>query len=89
MRDLLQFPIATRVPRLGPIAAAVPHRGRLPLSQESYQPPHDHKRAWDRFCPVEQPPTASPRVPVVEIMCIPHMYETEYKCYGSGKLKLV
>ncbi|KAJ7313753.1 hypothetical protein JRQ81_005416 [Phrynocephalus forsythii] len=85
MRDFLQFPIATRVPRLAPIAAPVPHRGLLPLSQESYQPPHDHKRTWDRFCPVEQPPTSSHRVPVVEIMCVPRMYETEYKCYGSGK----
>nr|XP_020649665.1 uncharacterized protein LOC110079162 [Pogona vitticeps] len=89
MRDLVQFPLATRVPRLAPIAAAVPHHGLLPLSKESYQPPHDHKRTWDRFCPVEQPPTASYRVPVVEIMCIPHMYETEYKCYGSGKPKPV
>ncbi|XP_053121092.1 uncharacterized protein LOC128331557 isoform X2 [Hemicordylus capensis] len=85
MRDISQFKLATRVPRLGPKTAAVPHRGLLTLKQESYQPPHDYKRTWDRFCPVEKPPTVSCKVPVVEIMCVPHMYETEYKCYGSGK----
>ncbi|XP_061445622.1 stabilizer of axonemal microtubules 3 [Rhineura floridana] len=85
MRDIIQFPKATRVPRLGPNTPPVPHRGLLTLAQESYQPPNDSKRTWDRFCPVEQPPMVSCRVPVVEILCIPHMYETEYKCYGSGK----
>ncbi|XP_033026405.1 uncharacterized protein LOC117059044 [Lacerta agilis] len=85
MRDIKLFLNATRVPRLGPHIPAVPHRGLLPLTQESYQPPHDYKRTWDRFCPVEKPPTVSCRVPVVEILCVPRMYETEYKNYGSGK----
>ncbi|KAH0626694.1 hypothetical protein JD844_001805 [Phrynosoma platyrhinos] len=85
MRDICQFLNATRVPRLPPNTTAVPHHGLLSLAQESYQLPNDCKRTWDRFCPVEKPPTVSCRVPVVEIMCVPRMYETEYKCYGSGK----
>ncbi|XP_015665671.1 uncharacterized protein LOC107282410 isoform X1 [Protobothrops mucrosquamatus] len=84
MRDLQMFPKATRVPHLI-LNPAVPHRGLFSLAQETYQLPNDHKRTWNRFCPVQQPPTVSCRVPVVEIMCVPHMYETEYKCYGSGK----
>ncbi|XP_058036576.1 uncharacterized protein SAXO3 isoform X1 [Ahaetulla prasina] len=84
MRDLQMFPKATRVPHLI-LNPAVPHRGLFSLAQETYQLPNDHKRTWDRFCPVQRPPTVSCRVPVVEIMCVPHMYETEYKCYGSGK----
>ncbi|XP_013920690.1 PREDICTED: uncharacterized protein LOC106547933 isoform X1 [Thamnophis sirtalis] len=84
MRDLQTFPKATRVPHLI-LNPAVPHRGLFSLAQETYQLPNDHKRTWDRFCPVQQPPKVSCRVPVVEIMCVPHMYETEYKCYGSGK----
>ncbi|XP_060636721.2 stabilizer of axonemal microtubules 3 isoform X1 [Anolis sagrei] len=85
MRDIPLFPRATRVPRLPPNIPAVPHRGLLSQTKDSYQPPNDHKRSWDRYCPVEKPPTVSCRVPVVEIMCVPRMYETEYKCYGSGK----
>ncbi|XP_025023412.1 uncharacterized protein LOC112540823 [Python bivittatus] len=84
MRDAQMFPKATRVPHLV-LNPAVPHHGLFSLAQESYQLPHDYKRTWDRFCPVQQPPTVSCRVPVVEIMCVPRMYETEYKCYGSGK----
>uniref|UniRef100_A0A803TA11 Stabilizer of axonemal microtubules 3 n=1 Tax=Anolis carolinensis TaxID=28377 RepID=A0A803TA11_ANOCA len=85
MRDIQLFRKSTRVPRLPPNIPAVPHLGLLSLTKASYQPPNDHKRSWDRYCPVEKPPTVSCRVPVVEIMCVPRMYETEYKCYGSGK----
>ncbi|XP_077169897.1 stabilizer of axonemal microtubules 3 [Paroedura picta] len=85
MWDVSQFRLGTRVPRLAPCTAPVPHQGLRSLAQESYQLPNDHKRTWDRFCPVERPPTVSYKVPVVEIMCVPGMYETEYKCYGSGK----
>ncbi|XP_070586096.1 stabilizer of axonemal microtubules 3 [Erythrolamprus reginae] len=84
MRDFQLFPKPTRVPHLI-LNPTVPHRGLLSLTKESYQLPNDHKHTWDRYCPVQQPPTVSCRVPVVEIMCVPHMYETEYKCYGSGK----
>ncbi|XP_063156996.1 stabilizer of axonemal microtubules 3 [Candoia aspera] len=84
MRDIRILAKATRVPHLI-LNPAVPHRGLCSLAQESYQLPHDYKRTWDRFCPVQQPPTVSCRVPVVEILCVPRMYETEYKCYGSGK----
>ncbi|XP_066485374.1 stabilizer of axonemal microtubules 3 [Tiliqua scincoides] len=89
MRDISLYPSPTRVPRLLPNTTTVPHRGLLTLKQESYQPPHDSKRTWDRFCPVEPPPTSSYKVPVTEIMCVPLMYETEYECYGSGKPKPV
>lgn len=89
MRDIRVFPKATRVPRLAPNTTHVPHRGLLTLTQESFQPPNDTKLTWDRFCPVEMPPISSYTVPVPEIMCVPLMYETEYKCYGSGKPKLV
>ncbi|KAL8176206.1 UNVERIFIED_CONTAM: hypothetical protein K2H54_025735 [Gekko kuhli] len=85
MRDVSLFHLGTRVPRLAPSTAPVPHRGLRSLTQESYQLPNDHRRTWDRFCPVERPPTVSYKVPVLEIMCVPGMYETEYKCYGSGK----
>ncbi|XP_042327079.1 uncharacterized protein LOC121932499 [Sceloporus undulatus] len=85
MRDICRFYNATRVPRLPPNITAVPHHGLLTQTQESYQLPNDYKRTWDRFCPVERLPTVSCRVPVVEIMSVPRMYETEYKCYGSGK----
>ncbi|KAJ6654801.1 hypothetical protein lerEdw1_006490 [Lerista edwardsae] len=89
MRDIRLFPKPTRVPRLAPNTTHVPHRGLLTQTQESYQPPNDPKITWDRFCPVEKPPISSYTVPVPEIMCVPLMYETEYKCYGSGKPKPV
>uniref|UniRef100_A0ACB8EUX1 Uncharacterized protein n=1 Tax=Sphaerodactylus townsendi TaxID=933632 RepID=A0ACB8EUX1_9SAUR len=89
MRDVSKFHLGTRVPRLAPNTSAVPHRGLLSLARESYQLPSDHRRTWDRFCPAERPPTVSYKVPVVEIMSVPGMYETEYKCYGSSKPKPV
>lgn len=85
MRDVSIRPRPTRVPRLAPNTAHVPHRGLLTLQKDSYQSPHDHKRT----CLVDPPPNSSYKIPVTEIMCVPLMYETEYKCYGSGKPKPV
>lgn len=85
MRDVSKFHLGTQVPRLAPNTVPVPYRGLLSLAQESYQLPNHQQRTWDRFCPVERPPTVSYKVPVLEIMHVPGMYETEYKCYGSGK----
>ncbi|KAM4651345.1 stabilizer of axonemal microtubules 3 isoform 2-T2 [Discoglossus pictus] len=85
MRDLMQFPIATKLPRIPPRAAPVPNRGLKTLAQESYQVPLDAKRSRDVHCPLECPWTMPRQGPLPEIMSVPKMYETEYETYGSER----
>ncbi|XP_072281933.1 stabilizer of axonemal microtubules 3 isoform X2 [Pyxicephalus adspersus] len=83
MRDSMQFPTATKLPRIPPRARSVPHRGLKTLAQESYQQPLDAKRSHDVYFPLECPWTMPHTGPLPEIMSVPKMYETEYETYGS------
>ncbi|XP_069056960.1 stabilizer of axonemal microtubules 3 [Pleurodeles waltl] len=83
MRDTIQFPIATKLPRIPPRAAHVPHRGLCTLAQETYQPPLDVKQTQDRSCSLETPWSLPHEGPLPAIMAVPKMYETEYETYGS------
>ncbi|XP_040271521.1 uncharacterized protein LOC120986902 isoform X2 [Bufo bufo] len=85
MRDALQFPTATKLPRIPPRAKSVPHRGFKTLVQESYQWPLDAKRSQDVYFPLECPWTKPRQGPLPEIMSVPKMYETEYETYGSER----
>ncbi|XP_044134079.1 uncharacterized protein LOC122926684 isoform X1 [Bufo gargarizans] len=85
MRDTLQFPTATKLPRIPPRAKSVPHRGFKTLVQESYQWPLDAKRSQDVYFPLECPWTKPRQGPLPEIMSVPKMYETEYETYGSER----
>ncbi|KAM4703276.1 stabilizer of axonemal microtubules 3 [Rhinophrynus dorsalis] len=85
MRDTMQFPTATNLPRLPPSAPAVPNRGLKTLVQESYQWPLDVKRTRDVHFPIECPWTMPHQGPIPEIMAVPKMYKTEYEIYGSGR----
>ncbi|XP_075695956.1 stabilizer of axonemal microtubules 3 isoform X2 [Rhinoderma darwinii] len=85
MRDSLQFPIATKLPRIPPRAISVPHTGLKTLAQESYQWPLDPKRSQDVYFPLECPWTKPRQGPLPEIMSVPKMYETEYETYGSER----
>ncbi|XP_068099003.1 stabilizer of axonemal microtubules 3 [Hyperolius riggenbachi] len=85
MRDSMQFPTATKLPRIPPRAKSVPHRGLKTLAQESYQWPLDDKRSHDVYFPLECPWTIPRSGPLPEIMSVPKMYETEYEIYGSDQ----
>ncbi|XP_069461947.1 stabilizer of axonemal microtubules 3 [Ambystoma mexicanum] len=85
MRDAIQFPIGTKLPRIPPRAPAVPHRGLCTLAQETYQPPLDVKQSRDRFCALETPWSLPHQGPLPAIMAVPKMYETEYETYGSAR----
>ncbi|MEE6517369.1 hypothetical protein FKM82_027532 [Ascaphus truei] len=85
MRDVIQFPTATKLPRIPPRAPPVPNRGLKTLAQESYQWPLDVKRSRDVYCPIECPWTIPRQGPIPEIMTVPKMYETEYETYGSER----
>ncbi|XP_075045783.1 stabilizer of axonemal microtubules 3 [Mixophyes fleayi] len=89
MRDTIQFPIATKLPRIPPRARSVPHRGLKTLVQESYQWPLDAKRSCDVYLPLECPWTMPRQGPLPEIMLVPKMYETEYETYGSNQPAVV
>ncbi|XP_053546763.1 uncharacterized protein LOC128638674 [Bombina bombina] len=85
LQDGMQFPIATKLPRIPPRAAPVPNRGLKSLAQESYQVPLDIKRSRDVYFPLECPWTIPRQGPLPEIMAVPKMYETENKTYGSER----
>ncbi|XP_073457400.1 stabilizer of axonemal microtubules 3 [Aquarana catesbeiana] len=85
MRDSMQFPTATKLPRIPPHARSVPHRGLKTLVQESYQWPLDAKRSNDVYFPLECPWTMPHAGPLPEIMSVPKVYETEYETYGSKR----
>ncbi|KAM9299408.1 stabilizer of axonemal microtubules 3 [Gastrophryne carolinensis] len=89
MRDTMQFPTATKLPRLPPRARSVPHRGLKTLAQESYQWPLSAKRSHDVYFPMECPWTMPRTGPLPEIMSVPKMYQTESETYGSKALVLV
>ncbi|XP_028385196.1 uncharacterized protein LOC114510891 [Phyllostomus discolor] len=78
-----------RVPRARPVTPAVPHRGALPLVQESYSAPLHPIRRLDRFCPLELPWGGPHWKPVPGIYSMPQAYRTEYSNYGSWKPALV
>ncbi|XP_063798520.1 stabilizer of axonemal microtubules 3 [Pseudophryne corroboree] len=83
MRDTMQFPVATKLPRIPPRAKSVPHRGLKTLAQETYHWPLDAKRSRDVYCPLECPWTMPH--PGAEITSVPKMYEKEYDTYGSNR----
>ncbi|OCT70934.1 hypothetical protein XELAEV_18037848mg [Xenopus laevis] len=85
MRDVTQFPIATKLPRIPPRAVPVPNRGLKTLAQESYQSPLDVKRSRDVYFPLECPWTIPRQGPLPEIMVVPKMYHTEYETYGGER----
>uniref|UniRef100_A0A5F5PXQ9 Stabilizer of axonemal microtubules 3 n=1 Tax=Equus caballus TaxID=9796 RepID=A0A5F5PXQ9_HORSE len=78
-------PPEIRVPRVRPVTPAVPHRGALPLAQESYGPPLHPLRRLDRFCPLELPWGGLHWKPVPGIHSVPQAYRTENSRYGSLK----
>ncbi|XP_058530442.1 uncharacterized protein SAXO3 isoform X2 [Ochotona princeps] len=77
-----------RVARARPVPQAVPHRGALSLTQESYGPPLHPLRRLDRFCPFEAPWGGPHWQPLPGIYSTPKAYSTENSRYGSGKPEL-
>lgn len=78
-----------RLARARPAPPAVPYRGALPLTQESYGPPAHPLRRLDRFCPLVAPWRCPHPKPVPGIYSVPKAYCTENSRYGSARAELV
>ncbi|XP_047385084.1 uncharacterized protein LOC124967102 [Sciurus carolinensis] len=82
-------PPRARLPHVRPGTPAVPHRGTLTLTQESYSSPVHPLRRLDRSCPLEAPWGGPHWKPLPGIYSVPKAYRTENSRYGSLKSELV